>query len=194
MGTAQHDEVAPRLLPAGHRRDRGSCSGSVMGNGVSVQARAARFWELRCGPRPEWCLWSTGQAPDRPSPGAVHWCAERLQETLTNPEASHCLQTCIPGAGLDSALGDRVGGGSSGPRALQASLKPSLGRRLGGGSSGGQVLPGASASKGLLAICLLLVYTCVLVCTHMHTHTPNTTHMYAHMCIHTPNRHVYTHT
>ena len=172
MGTAQHDEVAPRLLPAEHRRDRGSCSGSVMGNGVSVQARAARFWELRCGPRPEWCLWSTGQAPDRPSPGAVHWCAERLQETLTNPEASHCLQTCIPGAGLDSASGDRVGGGSS----------------------GGQVLPGASASKGLLAICLLLVYTCVLVCTHMHTHTPYTTHIYAHMCIHTPNRHVDTHT
>lgn len=53
MGTAQHNEVAPRLLLAGHRRDRGSCSGSMMGNRVSVQACAARFWELCCGPSPE---------------------------------------------------------------------------------------------------------------------------------------------
>ena len=54
------------------------------GEEVSVQACVPRFWELRCGPSPEWCLWSTGHAPDCPSPGAVHSCVERLQETLTS--------------------------------------------------------------------------------------------------------------
>lgn len=172
MGTAQHDEVVPPLLPAGHRRDRVSCSGSVMGNGVSVQARAARFWELRCGPRPEWWLWSTGQAPERPSPGAVHWCAERLQETLTNPEASHCLQTCIPGAGLDSASGDRVGGGvwaqgSAGLPEAQPGAHPHLWAVLGARCCLGPQPERACwpfASFSFIPVCLC-------VHTHVHTHT-----------------------
>ena len=111
METTQHDEVAPCLVPAGYHRDRGSCSGSTMGNWVSIQACASRFWKLRCGPRPEWCQWSTGQVPDCPSPGAVHSSTERLQETLISPEAGHCLRTCVLGAGLDSSSGDGVRGG-----------------------------------------------------------------------------------
>lgn len=172
METTRHDEVAPCLLPAGHRRDGGSCSGSTTGNWVSVQACASRFWELRCGPRPECCLWSTGQAPDCPSPGAVRSCTERLQETLISPEAGHCLWTCVPGAGPDSASGDGVRGrvwaeGSAGLPEAQPGAPPRHGEFW------GPVLPGASASKGLSAICLLLIYTCVLTCerTCIHTHT-----------------------